>query len=301
MQIINNKISFKKKLKKKGGRGHCWCRNSSCAFSVLAVRSIYKLVGSAYRRYRIKFGCFKLSFFLKKGKKKQISHPVFLCGRTFEKKNLTALEVPTVHPYYCFSYTAHICANTNCETSKWTPELLQPTDRWSSCATITSSENCLHVSLERNFSENAFSPHIFSSHLSSRQVGGTKTEKWRKSGCNKVNRDVPRDCMKGARRIRVTPIVSSGIFLSLRAPFISRGLLNWFCWLDLLHSHHHHFSAFLQLETWMDFYSRNHCVAKAHHGILLGDVFIKPPIDPGWVFPLVLKKSPLFKTEQCCH
>lgn len=80
---------------------------------------------------------------------------------------------------------------------------------------------------------------------------------------------------------------------------VSGELLNWFCWLDLLNSQQRRRFSRFSAETWMDFlmdfYSRNRCVAKADRGVPSGDVFIKPPIDPGCFLPPVLKNGLLFK------
>lgn len=77
--------------------------------------------------------------------------------------------------------------------------------------------------------------------------------------------------------------------------------VDWICCIHIINTLVSFYS--LQVaKTWMeflmDFYNRNRCVAKANLGALLGDVFIKPPIDPSCFFPpLALKKSLLFKTK----
>lgn len=75
---------------------------------------------------------FKLFFFFyfKENMQRKNSQSVFLCGWKCENK-LTALEMLTVHPYYCIflNGTQFICANRNSKTSKETTELLRLADR----------------------------------------------------------------------------------------------------------------------------------------------------------------------------
>ena len=203
------------------------------------------------------------------------------------------LEVVTVVLYYLGSACSK-CANTNSKTSEETPELLKLTERWSSCAPIVRKRTLLgggghakvifpDFSLDSTFPRT--SRHVFSWRDQDSTQGNLNAVQWieRERVRQSFLCDNPHIQWENPSVSKLS--VSLGNFLIDSVDIIISAV---FCSLQVA-------------ETWMeflmDFYSRNRCVAKANRGVPLGDVFIKPPIDPGWFFSPALKKSLLFKTE----
>lgn len=161
--------------------------------------------------------------------------------------------------------------NKVCHYQK-TTELLKLADGWSSCATIIKK-----LALEDTLEATTFFPCIFTRSEREIKIIGVKLSELRRilwlHEKNRTNMEqIFRTCsVSSEASVLIDPV-------------------DWICCSHIIITSVSFYSLRLA-KTWMeflmDFYNRNRCVAKANPGALLGDVFIKPPIDPGCFFPLL--------------